>query len=176
MNDMSMHDAAVASPAPWVTALREAARGRIVVLGIGNDLRADDAAGSLVARSLRERFPDAVFDGGQAPENASGPLRRARPDTVVVVDAADFGGAPGEIRFATPGEAGGLTLGTHALPIGTFMAALAEMTNADVHLAAIQAAATEFGGTMTPEVAAAVAAVVRELATILEAPKPGETR
>jgi len=159
---------------PWAAALREAAGGRVVVLGIGNDLRADDGAGSLVARSLRERFPDAAFDGGQAPENASGPVRRVRPDTVIVVDAADFGGAPGEVRVASAtGAAAGLTLGTHALPIGTFMQALGEMTGAAVHLMAIQAVTTAFGAAMTPEVAVAVVEVTRELAEILQTSKQG---
>lgn len=158
---------------PWAAALRDAAGGRVVVLGIGNDLRADDGAGTFVARSLRERFPEAAFDGGQAPENASGPIRRTRPDTVIVVDAADFGGAPGEVRVASATGAAGLTLGTHALPIGTFMQALGEMTGAALHLLAIQAATTAFGVAMTPEVAVAVADVTRELAKILETSKQG---
>jgi hydrogenase 3 maturation protease len=174
---MSMDDSAARPAAPWAVALREAATGRVVVLGIGNDLRADDGAGSLVAQSLRGRFPDAVFDGGQAPESYAGPIRRARPDTVIVVDSADFGGAPGEIRVvSTAGEAGGLTPGTHALPIGTFMTALAEMTGAAVHLVAVQATTTVFGGAMTPEVAAAVAEIARELTAILETKERGGDR
>ena len=79
------NDGAARATALWIAALRAAAVGRIAVLGIGNDLRGDDGVGSLVARSLRERFPDAAFDGGQAPENQAGPLRRARPDTVVAI-------------------------------------------------------------------------------------------
>ncbi len=166
---MSTRDSAAGGAAPWVTVLRDVAKGRVVVLGIGNDLRADDGAGALVARSLRERFPDAAFDGGQAPESYTGPIRRAGPDTVIVVDAADFGGAPGEVRVVSSSDGvGGLTPGTHALPIGTFMQALGEMTGAVVRLVAIQAEVVEFGVAMTPEVAAAAAAVARELATILE--------
>jgi hydrogenase 3 maturation protease len=158
--------------------LRAVAAGRVVILGIGNELRADDGAGSLVAQSLRERFPDAAFDGGQAPENQAGPVRRARPDTVLIVDAADFGGAPGEIRVASAAAAaaGGLTLGTHAPSIGTFMTALAESAGAAVHLVAIQAMTTTFGDAMTPGVAAAVADVTRELTSILDAGTRRETR
>ncbi len=163
-----MDERAARPSAPWVAELREAATGRVVVLGMGNDLRADDGAGSLVAQSLRARFPGVVFDGGQAPESFAGPIRRARPDTIIVVDAADFGGAPGEVRVASPGDAEGLTLGTHALPIGTFMTALAEMTGAAVRLVAIQAEVTTFGAAVTPGVAAAVEEAVRELTTILE--------
>jgi hydrogenase 3 maturation protease len=164
--------------APWAAALRAVAAGRVVVLGIGNELRSDDGAGSLVAQSLRERFPDAAFDGGQAPENQAGPIRRAGPGTVIVVDAADFGGAPGEVRVASAAAAaaGGLTLGTHAPSIGTFMQALSESTGAAVHLVAIQAMTTAFGDAMTPGVAAAVADVTHELAGILEAGTQGRDR
>ena len=41
------------------------AAGTVVVVGIGNTLRADDGVGSLVAEKLRERHPDVVFDAGQ---------------------------------------------------------------------------------------------------------------
>ncbi|MBM3308025.1 MAG: hydrogenase maturation protease [Candidatus Eisenbacteria bacterium] len=171
---MSTRESSFDPAAPWAAALRAAARGCVVVLGIGNDLRGDDGAGSLVARELGGRFPGLVFDGGQAPENLSGPLRRARPDAVIVVDAADFGAAPGEVRVVSAAEgAGGLTLGTHALPIGTFLAALAETTGAAIHLVAVQAATTEFGAAMTPAVAAAVGDVARELAAVLADARQG---
>jgi hydrogenase 3 maturation protease len=165
---VSRHARDAHTAATWAGALRAAARGRVAVLGIGNDLRGDDGAGSLVARRLRERFPEAAFDGGQAPENLSGPLRRARPDAIVVVDAADFGGAPGEVRVVSRADdAAGLTPGTHALPIGTFLSALAEATGASVHLIAIQAGTTAFGAAMTPSVATTVDEVARVLAAVL---------
>ena len=68
----------------------------MMVIGIGNDLRGDDAAGLLVARRLRERQPDLkVLESSADPitlmEAWEGETR------VVLVDAVESGGTPGEL-------------------------------------------------------------------------------
>jgi hydrogenase 3 maturation protease len=141
--------------------------GKLVVVGIGNTLRADDGAGSLVAERLRDACPELVFDTAQAPENYLGPIRRARPDSVVLVDAADFGGRPGEVRTARAGDVAGLMMGTHAAPLSMFMTVLGQETGADVRLVAVQVASTRLGGELTPEVAAAVDMIVTRLERLL---------
>lgn len=143
------------------------ATGKIVVVGVGNALKADDAAGPMLAETLRERFPDRVFDVGQVPENYLGPIRRAGPDTIILIDAADFGGEPGDVRIASMDDVRGLALGTHAAPLSMFMAFAASETGAGVHLIAIQAKSTEHGGTMCEEVRAAVGRIASELQGIL---------
>lgn len=142
-------------------------RGRVVVLGVGHALRADDAAGSAVAEVLRRGHPDLVFDCGQAPENFVGPARRCEPDTIVIVDAADFGGAPGETVLATADDVIGQMMGTHAAPLSVLMTLLSQETGADVRLLAIQPKSTELGGTMCHEVAEAVRRVADELEGLL---------
>lgn len=143
------------------------ARGRIVVLGVGNALKGDDAVGPAVAEALREVFPDRVFDGGQAPENFAAPVRRAHPDTILLVDAADFGGEPGEVRVASPEDVSGLMMGTHAPPLSVFMSILKEDTGADVYLVAIQTASTKLGDTMCSDVLRAVAELVLDLGKLM---------
>lgn len=137
------------------------------MLGVGHALRADDAAGSAIAEELHRRFPAAAFDGGLAPENYVGPVRRAAPDTVFIVDAADFGGAAGEVRVAGAGEVGGLMMGTHAPPLSTLMELLAGDTGADVYLVAIQPASMELGRSMSPEVRTTVTQLVCELGRLM---------
>jgi hydrogenase 3 maturation protease len=144
------------------------AHGRVVVVGIGNTLRADDGAGSFVAGRLRDKYPDVVFDAAQAPENYLAPIRRAEPAVVVLVDAADFGGSPGETRTAAAGDVEGLMMGTHAAPLSMFMNVLAAETGADVRLVAVQVATTELGREMTPEVAAAAEELASRLDELLE--------
>lgn len=148
--------------------ISDIASGRVVVLGVGNVLKSDDAAGPAVAESLRVRFPDRVFDAGQAPENFSGPVRRAKPDTILLIDAADFGGEPGEIRVASGNDVGGLMLGTHAPPLSMLMRLLSDDTEADVYIVAIQAVSTALGDTMCPEVRRAVDELSDNLAALLE--------
>ena len=148
--------------------LNDIARGRVVVLGVGNYLNADDGAGSLVAKALKKRFPENVFDAEAVPENFIGPVCRARPDTVLIIDAADFEGEPGEVQIVSDEEIGGLAAGTHAAPLTLFMSAVSHECGAETHLVAIQAKTTEFGGSVSEEVTAAVDRLVSELAAVLE--------
>jgi len=148
------------------------ARGRVVVMGLGNVLKADDAAGPTVAEALAREFPTRVFDGGQAPENFVAPVRRAAPDTIILIDAADFDGEPGEVRIASSDDVGGLMIGTHAPPLSMFMSILKEDTGADVYLVAVQAASTKLGGTMCPEVRKAVEGIIVELAGLMKQNTP----
>ncbi len=142
-------------------------RGRVVVLGVGNVLKGDDAAGPAVAEALAREFPGRAFDGGQAPENFAGPVRRAEPETIVIVDAADFGGEPGEVRVASAEDVGGLMMGTHAPPLSVFMSILKEETGADVYLLAVQAASMRLGDMMSPDVRTAVDGIILELTAIM---------
>ena len=74
-------------------------KGKVVIMGIGNCLRSDDAAGSLLAQRIKEKVPFVVFDAGVAPENFLEKIVKERPDTVMIIDAVDFKGKPGESRL-----------------------------------------------------------------------------
>jgi hydrogenase 3 maturation protease len=142
--------------------------GRLVVVGIGNTLRADDGAGCMVAERLAVNHPKVVFCVGDTPENFVAPMRRAAPDVAVLVDAADFGGIPGELRWASAADVEGLMLGTHAAPLSMFMAVLEQETGARVALLAVQAATTTLGGQPSAEVIRTVETLVTELGRELE--------
>ncbi len=78
---------------------------RIAVLGVGNLLMRDDGVGIHVVRALeRAGLPDAVqiIDGGTAAFEA---LCHVQPlDRLIVVDAVQYGGAPGSIYRLTPDQ------------------------------------------------------------------------
>lgn len=102
---------------PWRNELERVLRARIgkrlVLLGVGNPLRGDDGVGSLLARRMRERGKPFVLDGGSAPENCGEPIAALAPRTVLVVDAARFGGNAGAVRIFRSGEVAGGALSTH---------------------------------------------------------------
>lgn len=70
---------------------------KIAILGIGNRLRGDDAAGSIIAENLASRGMIS-FDSSTVPENFTGALRKAAPNTLIIVDACSMGIKPGEFR------------------------------------------------------------------------------
>jgi hydrogenase 3 maturation protease len=144
---------------------------RLALLGIGNELNGDDAAGVAVVRRLRARMPERpdrmLVEAGPAPENFSGPLRRFAPDWVLLVDAAEMGQAPGATAWLEWQQAAGLSASTHTLPPTVLSKFLIHELGCRVGLIVIQAAQTNFDAPMTPAVSAAVSRAARRLAEIL---------
>lgn len=164
---MSLGGAAAPVPAPDDLALALRARlGRsVVVMGIGNPERADDGAGLLVARLVADAAPETpprnALPGGRrvtvllaedVPESWVGPASAARPDTVLMVDAAHLGAAPGSAALLEPEDLQGGAAFTHRTPLALLSTFLRRETGADVLLLAIQPRSVEWGGPMSREV------------------------
>ncbi len=77
---------------------------RVAVIGIGNTLMGDDGAGVEVLAMLKGRVPEGV----DIVELGTGGINlvhvMAGYDSVVIIDAGDFGGWPGEIRAFEPDD------------------------------------------------------------------------
>jgi len=139
----------------------------VALVGIGNELNGDDAAGVAAARRLRPLFAGSpsvlVLDGGQVVENVTGSLRRFRPDWVILIDAAWFDGRPGEIRGLDWHEADGFSASTHTLPLSVTAAYLESELDCRVLLLGVQAESVIFGEKMSRRSARAVTALVKGL-------------
>ena len=138
-------------------------RPDVVVLGIGNRLRGDDAAGVLVAEECMRRGMAGV-DCGDVPENHLADVARREPRVVILADAADFGGRPGDAAVFEADELGGRGVATHGMPISLIADHLAALCGARVLLLAVQPKALGFGLALSPEVAAAAARAADVLA------------
>lgn len=84
------------------------------VLGMGNRRRGDDGAGPLLCDRLAGRFGGTTIDAGVAPENHLERVVADAPRLVLVADAADFGGDPGEARILALDALVGAGVSTHA--------------------------------------------------------------
>jgi hydrogenase maturation protease HycI len=144
---------------------------RVALMGVGHELRGDDAAGVLVARALQPIFEKSetilVVDGGHAPENQTGRLRRFAPDVVLLVDAADMAEPAGTVRWLAWTETGGLDAFTHTLPLKLIAQYFRQELVCDVALIGIQPAQLDFGAAVSPAVQASVDSVVHTLARML---------
>lgn len=129
-----------------------------VVLTVGAVLRGDDAAGPLLAKMLQDDPVEGwdVIDGGQVPEDFTGDVRRAQPDLMLMVDAADMGLPAGTIRrLSAEDVAEDFMMTTHTLPLSFLMNELDECCGEIIFLG-IQPAQMEFFTALTPAVADAV--------------------
>ena len=164
------------SPSSWQASLQllikqRTAESRIAIVGIGNAFRSDDAAGIRAAHALmdsrviRDIETVLVMDGGHAPENATGQLRRFEPNIVLLIDAADMGEHPGTVRLIDLDEIEGMSASTHSLPLSMLANYLVLELGCTVNLLGIQPKSNEVGEFISPEIAGAVREVVD---TILE--------
>jgi hydrogenase 3 maturation protease len=184
------------SPSLWkkwlkITLAKASARNnppRLAVMGIGNELNGDDAAGVLTARLLRGQIENRldlkgraihaddssfstpnclVIVAGLAPENFTGVLRRFRPDFILLLDAAQLGKEPGHVVVIDVDLAGGFGASTHLQPLATLAIFLRAELDCEIGLLGIQPAHLNFGEPVSAPVNKACGEIAAELARIL---------
>jgi hydrogenase 3 maturation protease len=143
--------------------LERSLSGRIVLLGIGSRWRGDDAAGPEVLARVAGRVRATCIEAGDAPERHLGEATRGRPDAIVLVDAVDFGGAPGEVAVFRAGDLPPRAGTTHQTALGVLMRYLREESGAEVLLIGVQPASVGFGEPMSEAVREGVARVAQLL-------------
>ncbi len=154
-----------------ITSLRQPDRRlRVAVVGIGHELRGDDAVGVMIARALQAWAADqpqiVVIDGGSAPENQTGALRRFAPDLVLLIDAVDLDRPAGSIDWLAWETTTGLSASTHTLPPYLLGKYLKLTLGCEVALIGIQPAQLTLGS-LSPAVKKAAEGVAARLRAIL---------
>ncbi len=112
--------------------------GSVLILGVGNIDKGDDGAGSVFVREIDGRVSATCIDAGVAPENFLEKVVQEKPDTVLIVDATDFGGDPGEVRIFEPSQVRSGGLSTHALSLDMACQYLNDRIPVKISLIAIQ--------------------------------------
>ena len=144
--------------------------GRVVVVGVGNPLRGDDAAGCLVARRLQGTPGVRVVEAEEVPESFVGDIAAAMPDVVALVDAVDLGAEPGAVAMLEREQVATYAPTTHRMPLSLVMEVVQRRTGADVFLIAVQPLTLAFGARVSPEVSATVEVLAAVLSELLRAP------
>jgi hydrogenase maturation protease len=75
---------------------------RVLIIGVGNPFRGDDAAGLLVARRLKERGLDSVEILEHSGEGAALMETWKGVEAVILIDAVDSGAPPGTVHRLEP--------------------------------------------------------------------------
>ncbi len=145
---------------------------RLAVLGIGHELYGDDAVGNWLAGRLCDGTPGKerllAIQGGPAPENFTGVLRRFEPDLVLMVDAALMNLEPAKTGWLCWQDTSGFSASTHTLPLHLLAGYLTAELNCEVALLGIQPAQTRVGASLSPEVQACAENIARSITEILE--------
>lgn len=134
----------------------------VLVIGVGNRLRGDDAAGPAVADNVRSHALPDVHVVEHSGEGASLMDAWDAGATVFLIDAAQSGGEPGFVHefdaHDQPIPYGFFRYSTHAFSVAEAieLARVLGRLPARLHVYAIEARQFGAGNAMTPEVACAV--------------------
>lgn len=135
---------------------------KIAVLGVGSDLRADDAAGMLAAKFIEDSLGKKksavnlkVFFGETAPENVTGEIKKFKPTHVIIIDSADMGKKAGAVELLEPEKIANVSFSTHQLPLKIMADYLVISLNCRVVIIAIQPKTLKFSNPLSREVKSA---------------------
>ncbi len=141
---------------------------RILLLGVGNRLRGDDAVGSLLVERLQGKADIPMIDAGDVPENYLGPIEGSGAEVVLVVDAADFGGDVGDTAIFDIGQLQGKSISTHTASLGLLFKVIPPEKRPQVIVLGIQPGNLELSQGLSEPVLGALESLERLLTGILE--------
>ena len=118
---------------------------RILLLGVGNRLRGDDAVGSLMVDCLEGKVDIPLIDAGDVPENYLGPIEEASAEVVLVVDATDMGGEVGDVAIFDIEQVQSMSVSTHTANLGLLFQVMPPERRPQVILLGIQPGTMELG-------------------------------
>ena len=142
-------------------------KGKVVLVGIGNPLRGDDAFGPKLVERLTGKVRAVCIDAGTAPESYTGKIVKEKPDTIVLADAVHLDKAPGEYAFLGKAEILKSGFTTHDMSPSLFIEYLESQTRADIYLLGVQPQTLSMGADMSEPVKQTLERLAAEIADAL---------
>lgn len=122
-----------------ITGAIESKTGVTVIITVGNTLRSDDGVGPYIAEALQPAPSNIkILNAGFSPENIIDEVVLLNPKQILVIDAADFNGIPGEIKIIDKNHIPESSLSTHLISLKVIAYILESDTKAVVKFLGIQ--------------------------------------
>jgi hydrogenase 3 maturation protease len=140
-------------------------KSRVLIMGIGNMQKGDDAAGALCAerigRQLRKkrRAGVMVINAGDVPENYTGVIRKFKPTHMVIFDTCYFGKKAGTIKVVDPRSIADGDVSTHRMPLSMLVRFLEETIGGKAMIIGIEPKIMDLNAPLSPAVSRAVEAL-----------------
>jgi hydrogenase 3 maturation protease len=127
---------------------------RVALVGVGNPLRGDDGVGVRIIELLEKAALENVMllNTETVPEAFTGKVAEHKPTHVLLLDAANFRGEPGDVKLMDSSKIGGQAISTHSLPLTIFISYIEKTMGSKVLLLGVQPRNIEFFTEMSPEV------------------------
>jgi len=125
---------------------------RILLIGVGNRLRGDDAVGPLLVERLQGQVDIPLLDAGDVPENYLGPIEDSVAELVLVVDAVEMGANVGDTAIFDIEQVQNMSVSTHTANLGLLFKVIPPKKRPQVIVLGIQPGNMELGQGLTMSV------------------------
>ena len=130
---------------------------KLIVLGIGNELKCDDGVGPFIIKKLQaENIEDNdklfFINAETVPENFTGKIRKEKPTHVIIVDACLMESDPGEMKIVDKDDFTNIGISTHSMSLSYFVKYLEKDTDFKVIFVGIEPETMDWGEKPTPNV------------------------
>jgi hydrogenase 3 maturation protease len=130
-------------------------------------MRGDDGIGPKIIAMLDGRVKAELLDAGEVPESYAGRILGAQADTIVFIDAGDFGAEPGDLAVLEADDFVGSTMSTHRMPLDILFRYLKENNAAGILVLGIQTFALGLGEPMSSAVRSSAECLAELLGELL---------
>lgn len=132
-----------------------------VIIGMGNNINADDGIGPYIIRELGNTKFFIMLDVGPLPENFTKKIAEMCPTHIIILDAAMIDGEPGKVEIVEPATVDEYIFTTHHIPLSYTIQRIQAMCGAEVIIIGIKPKILDTGKPMTPAVVEAGDKVVQ---------------
>ncbi len=126
--------------------------GKVLIAGIGNPLREDDAVGSYIARSIKDKVKAIILDCEDSPESYLGKIIEYKPDRIIFIDALDMKLEAGTLIFFGADNLEGAKISTHNTSLKLYIDFIKKNVNTSVFILGIQPESTNLGTNLSKKV------------------------
>ena len=130
---------------------------KLIVLGVGNELKCDDGVGPYIIKKLKEENIEdknrlLFINAETVPENFTGKIRKEKPTHLIIVDACLMDGEPGDMKIVNKYDFANIGISTHSMSLSFFVRYLEKDTNFGIIFVGIEPESMDYAESPTPKV------------------------
>lgn len=129
---------------------------KLIVLGIGNELKSDDGVGPYIISKLKQENIEnrnlIFIDSKTVPENFTGKIKKEQPTHIIIVDACLMDLKPGEMKIVNEYDFANIGISTHSMSLSFFVRYLQKDNNFNIIFVGIEPETMEMGEKPTQKV------------------------
>ena len=130
---------------------------KLIVLGVGNELKCDDGVGPFIINRLKEEGIEdknrlLFINAETVPENFTGKIRKESPTHLIIVDACLMGGRPGDMKIVDKYDFANIGISTHSMSLSFFVRYLEKDTDFKIIFIGIEPESMDYSEELTENV------------------------